>query len=309
MADQRDGGISWTDETWNPVRGCSRVSEGCRNCYAETVAGRFSGPGLAYEGLATMTPSGARWTGEVRLIEKHLEDPLRWKRPRRIFVNSMSDLFHEKLSDRDIDRVFAVMALAPQHTFQILTKRAERMAAYLTGSPVLRLNDLAPYWPLPNVWLGVSAEDQETFEKRWAWLRKTPAAVRWISFEPLLGPIDMQSEMWEDLGTFVWPDWAVIGGESGQGARPFDIQWAVSLLDQCEELGVKKFMKQLGARPIDSGYQAGIFAPEDRRSLAAAAALGQDHVGFNLLVLKDQKGGDMAEWPEALRVREMADAL
>src|SRR6185295_14646626 len=128
MADKSK--IEWTDATWNPIRGCSVVSEGCRHCYAMQVAARFSDKGQAYEGLAYRNESGAHWTGKVRLIEEHLEDPLRWKRPRRIFVNSMSDLFHESIPDEWIDRVFSVMAMAPQHTFQILTKRPERMKAW-----------------------------------------------------------------------------------------------------------------------------------------------------------------------------------
>ncbi len=124
--------IEWTDATWNPIRGCSRVSEGCRNCYAERVAARFSGEGQPYQGLAVMTESGPRWTGEVRLIEEHLEDPLRWKKPRRIFVNSMSDLFHEKVKYEWIERIYEIMRAAHWHTFQVLTKRAERMRDFFS---------------------------------------------------------------------------------------------------------------------------------------------------------------------------------
>ncbi|MBY6277267.1 DUF5131 family protein [Symbiobacterium thermophilum] len=127
--------IEWTDATWNPIRGCSRVSEGCRNCYAERMAARFSGPGRPYEDLVRRTPHGPRWTGEVRLVEELLDAPLHWRRPRRIFVNSMSDLFHEAVPDEWIDKVFAVMALAEHHTFQVLTKRPERMLRYLTDLP------------------------------------------------------------------------------------------------------------------------------------------------------------------------------
>ena len=126
--------IEWTDATWNPVRGCSRVSEGCRECYAEKTGGRFCAPGKPFDGFVKITKSGPRWTGKVELVEKHLMDPLKWKQPKRIFVNSMSDLLHEKLSDEAIDRVFAVMALCPQHTFQVLTKRPARMLAYLSGN-------------------------------------------------------------------------------------------------------------------------------------------------------------------------------
>lgn len=193
--------IAWTDATWNPLRGCSRVSEGCRNCYAETVAARFSGPGQPYEGLATRSPG--RWTGEVRLVEEHLTDPLRWKKPRRIFVNSMSDLFHERVPDEWIDRIFAVMALAPRHTFQVLTKRPERMLAYLRSDSGPRIvaamlaidtppgvYEHPPRWPLPNVWLGVSVEDQKTADERVPLLLHAPAAIRFVSYEPALGPVD-----------------------------------------------------------------------------------------------------------------------
>lgn len=226
MAKQpKGGGISWTEETWNPIRGCSRVSEGCRFCYAERVAARFSGIGQPYQGLARIhdvnkvaadgkkyLAGEPRWTGEVRFIPEHLEDPLRWKRPRRIFVNSMSDLFHEKVQDEWIDRIFAVMALAPRHQFQVLTKRPERMVAYLRPSSELRGRVLGRAWemlghydmkkyhhenimerpfPLPNVWLGVSVEDQKTADERIPLLLQTPAAIRWVSAEPLLSAIDM----------------------------------------------------------------------------------------------------------------------
>lgn len=217
MADQRDGGISWTDETWNPIRGCSKVSEGCRNCYAMHMAARFAGPGQPYEGLALASP--ARWTGEVQLVTKHLDDPLRWQRPRRIFVNSMSDLFHENLPFTAVAEVVAVMALAHRHTFQVLTKRPERMALFLaTGLPLIvaalerrgelgqgmasRLQRDAPVseglairrrWPLPNVWWGASVEDQAAMDKRLPDVLacRDHAAVLWLSIEPMLGQIKM----------------------------------------------------------------------------------------------------------------------
>lgn len=337
--------IEWTDATWNPVRGCSRVSEGCRNCYAERVAARFSGPGQAYEGLAEMTPSGPRWTGEVRLIEERLEDPLRWKKPRRIFVNSMSDLFHESLSDEAIDKVFAVMALCPQHTFQILTKRAERMQRYLSNA-TLRVVDVRSdkikgtiiLWPLPNVWLGVSVENQQTADERIPQLLQTPAAVRWVSYEPALGPVsfadpDIDWEYsdqyhngdWDWLGhSFLgeydsitkmsfcktcgnksanpmhretrepYLDWVVVGGESGPGARPFDVQWARDVIAQCKAAGVPVFVKQLGAQP----YREGAL-----RQNAAHEGPGT-HREHTPIILKDKKGGDINEWPLDLRVRE-----
>lgn len=202
--------IEWTDATWNPIRGCSRVSEGCRNCYAEGMAARFSKPGQWGHGLATYVtrPDGkreARWTGTmVQAPEATLTAPLRWKAPRRIFVNSTSDLFHEDVPDAWIDRVFAVMALCPQHTFQVLTKRPERMRAYFAAGPWLRwLELMKPLWhgrlasevaengALPNVWLGTSVEDQASADARIPHLLETPAAIRFISAEPLLGPVDL----------------------------------------------------------------------------------------------------------------------
>lgn len=265
--------IEWTDSTWNPIRGCTRVSEGCRNCYAERVAARFSGEGQPYEGLARMTSQGPLWTGKIKLVEEHLNDPLRWKKPRLIFVNSMSDLFHEGVPDSFIDRVFAVMALSPQHTFQVLTKRPERMSRYL-WSAERRVASLAGYstnegdwykWPLKNVWLGVSIEDQKTADERIPLLLQTPAAVRWLSAEPLLGPINFRWEPYAHEATgetyreylerhgkvnqyeaLRQISWVVAGGESGPGARPMHPDWARSLRDQCAEARVPFFFKQFG---------------------------------------------------------------
>ena len=231
-------GIEWTDATWNPIRGCSRVSEGCRHCYAERVAARFSGPGLPYEGLAVMRDGEPRWTGKTQMIWKHLEDPLRWRRPRRIFVNSMSDLFHEDLAPDWIGRIFAIMAAAPQHTFQILTKRPRRMHGFVAG-PSSDPKAANIGWPLPNVWLGVSAENQATADERIPLLLETPAAVRFVSAEPLLGAIDLDVHGPE-------LDWLIVGGESGPGARPMQPEWARSLRDQCVDAGVAFFFKQWG---------------------------------------------------------------
>lgn len=305
-------GIEWTDSTWNPIRGCSRVSEGCRHCYAEQVAARFSGPGQPYEGLADPARSGSKWTGRVALFENVLPQPLKWKRPRRIFVNSMSDLFHENLSDDQIDRVFAVMALAPQHSFQILTKRPERMQAYMLerwqGTPAQEIAGFSipaggetgrrgqveiacePFlemlglvdteqdhlwtpdgkckamqwnWPLPNVWLGVSVEDQKAADSRIPLLLQTPAARRFLSCEPLLGPVDLTnvkppgSLIAEDAHGWsaIWKgnaigrpciDWVICGGESGRDARPMHPDWARGLRDQCSAAGVPFFFKQWG---------------------------------------------------------------
>jgi len=241
-------GIEWTDASWNPVRGCTRISEGCRNCYAERVAARFSGfdkngKPQPYHGLAKMTPSGPRWTGEIKLVPKHLEDPVRWKRPRRIFVNSMSDLFHESLGVDSIQAVFDVIFRAKHHTYQILTKRAKRMfevmphVRYATGKK----------WevcPEPNVWLGVSVEDQENAETRIPWLVETPAAVRFLSVEPLLAPVDLSQWLIPkrlDRGI----NWVILGCESGPDARPMDLNWARAVRDQCALANVPFFLKQV----------------------------------------------------------------
>jgi protein gp37 len=271
MADRT--GIEWTDATWNPLRGCTRISEGCRNCYAEGVAARFSGPGQAYEGLAKRTRGGPRWTGKVAFAgEKALLQPLRWRRPRRIFVNSMSDLFHEAVPDELIDRIFAVMALAPQHTFQVLTKRPERMRVYLTapdvcvriGAAQAKLDpgatcyerlDLDAIWPLSNVWLGTSVEDKYVALVRGAALKACPAAVRFWSAEPLLGDLGYLSKA-------IMPDWVIAGGESGPGARPMHPDWVRDLRDRCAAAGVPFFFKQWGEwTPLQS--DDGGFWPTD----------------------------------------------
>lgn len=274
--------IEWTDSTWNPIRGCSRVSEGCRNCYAETMAARFSGPGLAYEGLAVLQHGKPHWTGKIEFVDKHLIDPIRWRTPRKIFVNSMSDLFHENATDGMRDKIVAVMALSPQHTFQILTKRPERSQAYwndlyTSQAHRLRIAEIAeritpgtratPEWlrnhayqpassgapALKNIHMGVSGEETETATKR-AWvLLKTIVAVRFLSAEPLLGPLDLNKgelicKTWRKgatIGTYL--DWVICGGESGNGARPMPIEWARSLRDQCAADDVPFFMKQMGS--------------------------------------------------------------
>jgi protein gp37 len=330
-------GIEWTDKTWNPVRGCSRVSEGCRHCYAEKIAARFSGPGQPYHGLirtghpddpAGRTGSDPRWNGEVRVVAEHLADPLKWRRPSRIFVNSMSDLFHERLTNEQIAAVFGVMAACPQHTFQILTKRARRMREWFAwleesiegpaeewsgrecdvsiddarakerqleladcaatelcdgsedaqGSWLMRLTDahedawaragadggtewLLP-WPLPNVWLGVSVENQAAADERIPELLATPAAVRFLSCEPLLSALYLtpylagiatRGTIASDGTLYERPhpplDWVIAGCESGPGARPCDVAWLRSLRDQCASAAVPFFLKQ--ARYVD----------------------------------------------------------
>jgi protein gp37 len=282
MADNT--GIEWTDATWNPITGCTEVSPGCDNCYAKGLAERFRGtPGHYFE-------QGF----DVVLRPGMLDQPLRWKRPRRIFVNSMSDLFHAEIPDEYIAKVFAVMALAQQHTFQILTKRHGRMRSLLSSERFTDLLDLAlrdlmmtgrisaeqcsgaPSLPLPNVHLGVSVEDQSRADLRIPVLLGTPAAVRFLSCEPLLGPVDLSGylhgsspcetcggsgSVYEPGGGSACPTcnfddryrrgptdigWVIVGGESGRNARPMHPQWARDLRDQCAAADVPFLFKQWG---------------------------------------------------------------
>jgi len=233
---------------------------------------------MPYEGLTRMTPHGPEWTGQVRLVPEVLDQPLRWKKPRRIFVNSMSDLFHENVTDEWLDRIFAVMALAKQHTFLVLTKRPERMRRWFTTTASGAKREVLvwetagrperwPGWPLPNVWIGVSVENQQAADERIPILLATPAALRFVSCEPCLGPIDLSRYLgagepgeigngrlhnspsecptWYDWCNCVI-DWVIVGGESGPGARPMHPDWVRSLRDQCREAGVPFFFKQWG---------------------------------------------------------------
>jgi protein gp37 len=259
-------GISWTDATWNPVRGCSRMSDGCRNCYAETMARRFAGEGQAYEGLIT---ERGTWNGVVRMVPDHLTDPMRWREPRRIFVNSMSDLFHESLPDEQIAIIFGVMLLAAQHTYQVLTKRARRMREFFerwtvdacleaaVRSPVT-IPGARPWnrpakrewfdteaFPAPWIWLGVSVENQEAANERIPELCRTPAAVRFLSCEPLLESVVLPIvHVFGDHPTPQGIGWVIAGCESGPGARFCDVAWLRSLRDQCASIGVPFFLKQ-----------------------------------------------------------------
>lgn len=430
--------ITWTTSTWGIARGCDDASRGCLNCYAKTIAARFSGPGLPYEGLAkfTGTPKRriAKWSGGgARFVPEALSIPLRWRKPRRVFVASTSDLFHESLTNEEIAAVFGVMAAAPQHIFQVLTKRPERMREWfawhremteLDGEawiPIMREaicclpEDLGErlceeggarhgvpeleQWPLPNVHLGVSIEDQTTADERIPILLDVPAAVRFLSCEPLLGPVDLSGwgehapspnvssapERWAD---FHWPDWVpanqrdlvekfwaegygrgprawlrdhvaqrvpatgarvtcavkngwadvtkmahagvtgryihrwnnigavvtdhgqvihasggigsgwlsrwlkggtyqhklgwvIVGGEAGPGARPFHLEWAADLIDQCRKAEVAAFCKQAGSNAFAAGAR---------------------------FITKHRKGEDPSEWPEELRVRQFPEA-
>jgi protein gp37 len=212
--------IEWTDATWNPVTGCTEVSPGCAHCYAKRFAERFRGvPGHPFEhGF------------DLQLRPERLDEPLHWRKPRRVFVCSMADLFHDKVPEAFIHGVWLVMEAAREHTFQVLTKRPERIAGLFATCP-----EFESHWPLPNVWLGTSIEN-DRFVGRADHLRQTPAAVRFVSAEPLLGPLPSL-----DLTGL---DWLIIGGESGPGFRPMKAEWALDLIDRAHDAGVSVFVKQ-----------------------------------------------------------------
>lgn len=279
--------IEWSDSVWNPLAGCTWDSPGCDHCYAavmahrlgfmaeaDIAAGRNPGQKRKYVGITNKNRAGRiMFNGRVNLDHDALNEPFRWKKPRRVFVNSMSDLFHKDVPDSFIDRVFGVMAATPQHTYQVLTKRPERMAEYLNGygrdtliwieaySAALtdQLKHNKPAWPLPNVWIGTSVENQEQADARIPHLLRVPARVRFLSCEPLLSGVILQGD-----GEYDNPSamrnrsylrgvagdarihWLIVGGESGPGARPMHPEWARSLRDQCQAAGVSYFFKQHG---------------------------------------------------------------
>jgi protein gp37 len=292
--------IQWTDATWNVVTGCTKVSEGCRHCYIERT------PPFRTQGRRFVGPRGVGEPGATTGVLVHPERlawPLRWRRGRRVFVNSLSDLYHPAVTDDLIAEVFAVMHEARQHTFQVLTKRPARQAALLAsqefyGKVVARVmawrqqpDGLLLRWPLPNVWLGTSVEDQRAARLRIPKLLVTPASVRFLSCEPLLGPIDLGTAACDGVAAYGHGltrttvhladccarsvgrlDWLIVGGESGSSARPMDLDWARDLIAQCETAGVAAFVKQLGS----------VWARQHGT---------------------DAKGGDWGHWPEDLRVR------
>ncbi|MFN4283472.1 MAG: phage Gp37/Gp68 family protein [Alphaproteobacteria bacterium] len=270
-------GIEWTDATWNPIGGCSIKSPGCANCYAMKIAGsgRLREHPL-YNGVTSPSKAGPVFNGTLTALPDDHPTwtwPLRWRgsktpklgpgKPSMIFVGDMSDLFHEDRPDAVIDRVFAVMALAPQHIFQVLTKRADRMNDYLSvRDTLLRIDDIVarmrrgiapdpkPTWPLLNVWLGVTAEDQERADERIPDLLATPAAKRFISYEPALGPVSVwHPAIARKAGAAADAagiDWIIAGGESGKDARPAHPDWFRTARDQCAAAGVPFFFKQWG---------------------------------------------------------------
>jgi protein gp37 len=267
-----DSKIEWTDATWNVVIGCDKVSPGCDHCYAIRTAHRMqANPNEKIAAAYAGTEHEGEWTGKVNLIEDRLELPLTWTKPKKIFVNAQSDLFHADVPDDFIAKVWAVMAITPRHTYQILTKRPARMRSLLSSAEfeslvwqhVNRLLDgewlhlrpphplAAPSWPLPNVWLGVSVEDQKGADLRVRVLLGVPAAVRFLSCEPLLGPVDLHQAIQPNFAVSGWKDltllhWVIAGGESGPGARPMHPDWARSLRDQCTAADVAFHFKQWG---------------------------------------------------------------
>lgn len=371
--------IEWTDATWSPLRArvkadagpiaeakgytslvkiatkmaghvgphCERVSHGCDHCYSDTNNGRClpaNGTGLPFD-------RRARDLVDSFVDEKILMQPLKWRTPKKVFFENQSDLFGEWVTDEQIDRVFAVMALCPQHIFQVLTKRPERMLSYLSRGP-LRVGEFSkqihsqvrPFalpsesifdgrrvargepwsiheWPLPNVWLGVSCESQATADARIPLLLQTQAVIRFVSYEPALGPVDFtriefrratwynaleDHDGWGLLGAAHRKlDWVIVGGESGPGARPFDIAWARTTIEQCRTAGVACFLKQIGAKPVDSSVElhawplgvTGGTKPDGWEE-------GGDLVGPWFPCIMDRKGGDWLEWPDDLRVRQ-----
>jgi protein gp37 len=312
--------IEWTDATWNPTRGCTKIADGCRNCYALTFSERFRGvPGHPYE-------QGF----DPRTVPEKLTEPLHWMRPRRIFVNSMSDLFHEAFDDHYIALVFGIMAASPEHTFQVLTKRPERAAQWFSrmaamGDPIFALTNalarvplnfphalnLRRQWPLPNVWIGTSIATQSDADKNVPKLLEIPAAVRFLSCEPLVARVSIDRGGWlrpfyascqqddspylaqlaravarREGQTFI--DWVIAGGESGPGSRPCNVEWIRLVVAQCKATGVPMFVKQLGSRPRVMDYRETPLSPITWKDLKLAA----------------KKGGDWDEWPVDLRVRE-----
>lgn len=348
--------IAWTDDSLNPARGCTAVSPGCLNCYAARHATRFSKPGLSFAGLARLKDQGrdangrkrpklAVWSGEVTLIPKALHEPLHWspKHPKRVFVGSVTDMFHEQVPFEYISALFAVMAATPWVTYQLVTKRPERMAEWFRWAgehPCKAMRDGAAFyglggeldfdklaaapWPLPNVHLLTSTENQETFDERVPHLLACPAVVHGISAEPLLGPIDMGLGSWVRTGP--WPDgasivvrtdrprsfrvdpdfrpeptplalrWVIAGGESGPGSRPCDTAWIRDLYQQCSAANTIPacaagrhtafFLKQLGAR-----------AHDELHGIAGARV----KINANVRHLKDAAGGDESEWAPDLQ--------
>lgn len=332
--------IEWTSFSWNPIRGtkgrhtCVRISPGCKNCYAAQMNRR----GLGAEPLDYVAGADV-----PRLDVEALVLPLRWRKPRKVFVCSMTDLFWEAIPDAFIDRVLAVMMLSPRHTFQVLTKRAERMRDYFRAPDLYRRilavadHELRPLRrelgsiPISNpadgawrpwIWLGVSVEDQQRADERIPLLLQTPAAVRWVSAEPLLGPVTLNPWLLSEhgrrqIGAEPGLSWVVVGGESGHGARRCNVAWIRSVIRQCRAAKVPVFCKQLGANVIDrndtgfDGQEPTAWPDEFEWSAAVEHDIDgtrDDYQGAPVRVhLANRKGGDPKQWPRDLRVRQMPE--
>lgn len=284
-------GIAWTDATWNPLRGCTKVSAGCKNCYAMGVALRFSGPGQPYEGLAHSVGGKAEWTNKIMLVSEHLNDPVKWTKPRKVFVNSMSDLFHKDVPFSYVDKVFEVMKTVDRHIYQVLTKRPERMLEYVKNRNYVD--------PFKHIWLGTSVEDQASADTRMPIVTQIPNCfTRWVSYEPAIGPVDWSpwlSLTRRDTGEQEWTydsqfEWMVVGGESGKEARPFDLEWMRSTIQQCQEWNIPVFCKQLGEKAFQKVTRLMGFVERETTPRP--------------YYTQSRKGDDPSEWPEDLQVRE-----
>lgn len=334
--------IAWADATLNPAYGCSRVSPACEHCYAEAQAHRLGD-------LTAGTVKGGRWTGKVNLFPDRMRQAFAWRKPRRIFVGSMTDLFHENVPDAFLHKVFAYMALSTQHLFMVLTKRAERMMKYMTkaympgavGDAIVRIGEemgspLYPPkgglpWPLPNVGLGVTIEDQDAADKRTPLLVETPAAWRFVSIEPILGMIDLSpwlsppecsgvSHMGMDETISGDPllDWVLSGAESGPNARPWSPAWARSLRDQCAYADVAFMWKQNGEwAPYDpnagfiptkkNGYPWGTIGMDGTFTPQATAWNGDAGVSeFGMVRVGKHNSGHLLDGVEHMAVPECA---
>jgi protein gp37 len=294
--------IESVDASWNPTYGCSTLSSGCRNCYARRIAAKSAKPGQVYYGIAKYSPSGTpRWTGRLVHATEKTWEPLRWQDGRMIAVDTMSDLFHERVLDAWRDEAYGVMALCPQHTFQILTKRPQVMSRYFAAPDIWQRIEAEarriyknrhgkPYpseghlqGPLPNVWHGVSVENQAAATFRVPLLLRVPSARHYVAAEPLLAPLRLSHWLGADRVS-----WVVVSGEGGPDARPCDVAWIGSLIEQGKAAGVPIFVKQLGT---------------------ATNVYGATHeTGHSPTDTRTRRASEMDEWPEEIRVREMPDA-
>lgn len=306
--------IEWAERTWNPIVGCSLVSAGCTNCYAMGQAWRMSkNPnekiGPKYQGTVEMVKGKPVWTGKINMSADSLLAPLKYKLPTVWFVNSMGDLFHPAVTDEQIDRVFAVMALCPQHVFQVLTKRPRRMMKYISDAATpgrvinaaLEMREL-PHnwgWPLKNIWLGTTIENKRAFIQRAALLMDTPAALRFWSCEPLLGHLG-------HIPADLMPNWVISGGESGPGARPSHPAWHTHLRDQCMKAGIPYFFKQWGAfSPINQ--IGGRF--DHRERIDTRITMSGDYGGHNGWPMKRQPKHKSGRTLEGIEYNQMPAIL